>query len=326
MPRRFPTMCLYALTFAGFAALAVRLDAAAATFTVADADLPTPLVFVAYGDMRFTDPAETEATSPAARQALVAKIAAERPAAVFVNGDVPYHGIASDYAVYREETARWREDGLRIYPALGNHEFAACLQAVCLERWWTAYPELRDRRWYSVALGSRVLAVALDSTASLLPGSEQQAWLEREIAALDVRVRVVLIVIHHPPLADVQTVKLVDHNPRPNERALAAYLEGLAAHSAARFVVSAGHVHNYERLQHAGVTYLVSGGGGAHPYEIDRTTEDSYRGTDFPNYHYVRFELSAGKLAGEMIRLGDSSGARPHQWDIRDRFEVSLPP
>ena len=137
----------------------------------------------------------------------------------------------------RDLTSAW--DDLRIYPALGNHEFAACLQAVCLERWWTAYPELRDRRWYSVALGSRVLAVALDSTASLLPGSEQQAWLEREIAALDVRVRVVLIVIHHPPLADVQTVKLVDHNPRPNERALAAYLEGLAAHSAARFVVTA---------------------------------------------------------------------------------------
>ena len=41
--------------------------AAMATFRVADASLPTPLVFVAYGDTRFTDPAETKASNPAAR-------------------------------------------------------------------------------------------------------------------------------------------------------------------------------------------------------------------------------------------------------------------
>jgi len=48
------------------------------TFRVPDAALPTPLVMVAYGDMRFTDPSELAATSPAARQALVAKVAVAR--------------------------------------------------------------------------------------------------------------------------------------------------------------------------------------------------------------------------------------------------------
>jgi len=74
------------------------------------------------------------------------------------------------------------------------------------------------------------------------------------------------------------------------------------------------------------VTYLVSGGGGATPYDIDRPPEDLYRGTEFPNYHYVRFELRPGSLKGEMIRLEDYGSPNPKQWKIRDRFEISLPP
>ena len=306
--------------------LCACLSAGAATFSIAEADLQKPLVLIAYGDMRFTDPSETHASNPGARQALVAKVAAEQPAAVFINGDLPWHGATSDYNVYRAETRAWREQHLRIYPALGNHEFAGCAEPACLEHWWSTFPELSGRRWYSVALGDRVLGVVLDSDSSLMPGSEQSAWLQKEFAALAASVRFVLIVLHHPPLADIQTVKLVDHNPRPNEQALADNLGAIAAHTRARFVVSAGHIHNYERLERDGVVYLVSGGGGAAPYEIDRTPADLYQGTDFPNFHYVRFELRAQTLTAEMIRLGQSAAGHAATWEIRDRFELSLPP
>jgi len=300
--------------------------AVAATFRVADASLPTPLVFVTYGDTRFTDPAETTASNPAARLALVARVAHEEPAAIFVNGDLTWHGVPADYAEYRNETAVWRDEHLRIYPALGNHEFSGCEQPECLTLWWREFPELQGRRWYSVAIGSRVLAVALDSNASLLPGSEQRVWLENQMAALDPGVRLVFVVLHHPPLADVQTVKMQDHNPRPNEQALAGFLDVIAARSKARFIVSAGHIHNYERLERTGVIYLVSGGGGARPYEIDRTPADLYRGADFPNFHYVRFELGPHTVVGEMIRLRDSAAPAPGKWEVRDRFELTLPP
>jgi hypothetical protein len=90
--------------------------------------------------------------------------------------------------------------------------------------------------------------------------------------------------------------------------------------------VSAGHIHNYERLEKAGVTYLVSGGGGAHPADIDRTADDLYRDRRFPNYHYVRFELRRHRLVAEMIRLEDGDAAKPSRWKVRDRFEVSLLP
>jgi hypothetical protein len=68
------TICLAAASLAGCTrtpvALQPKQDAphrpgAAATFRVADASLPTPLVLVAYGDTRFTDPAETKASNPA---------------------------------------------------------------------------------------------------------------------------------------------------------------------------------------------------------------------------------------------------------------------
>lgn len=299
---------------------------AASTFQIPDSKLPDPLVVVAYGDTRFTASSETAASSPTARQALVAKIAAENPAAIFINGDLPFHGVAADYAVYRAETSAWRDEHLRIYPALGNHELSACFAPGCLDLWWHAFPDLAGLRWYSVALGSKLLGIALDSDSSLLPGSAQRVWLESQVSSLDAAVRVVLIVMHHPPVADVQTVKLVDHNPRPNEQALAAYLKEAAARSAARFVVSAGHIHNYERLAQDGITYLVSGGGGATPYEVDRTPADLYQSQDFPNYHYVRCELRARDFGCEMIRLQDYAARKPSHWQIKDRFEISLQP
>jgi hypothetical protein len=299
---------------------------AATTFSIPESGLPDPLVLIAYGDTRFTSAAETTASSPTARQALVARIAEENPAALFINGDLPWHGIAADYEVYRTETRAWRDKHLRVYPALGNHEFAACYEASCLERWWDTFPELHGRRWYSVALGKRVVGIAVDSDAPLLPRSEQRIWLESQVASFGPAVRVVLIVMHHPPVADVQTVKRVDHNPRANEESLAAYLQKAAAHSLVRFVISAGHIHNYERFAREGVTYLVSGGGGATPYDVDRTAADLYQSADFPNYHYVRFELRGNTLSGEMIRLEDFASLKPAQWKIRDRFEITLQP
>ncbi len=296
------------------------------TFRVPAAALPTPMVLIAYGDTRFTNPTETTASSPTARRALIAKVAAENPQAIFLNGDTPWHGTSADYEVYRSETQIWRERQLRVYPALGNHEFSKCDEAQCLEYWWSAFPELRGRRWYSVALGDKFLAIALDSDAPLLPGSEQRAWLERQLGTLSTRVQFVLIVMHHPPVADLQTTKEVDHNPRPNEQALVAYLDAIAPALHARIVVSAGHIHNYERKERGGVMYLVSGGGGAKPYEIDRTADDLYQGADFPNYHYVRIELDDGHLRAEMIRLADPASPAPPAWEVRDRFELSPRP
>ena len=213
------------------------------------------------------------AADPKARQWLVREIAAEKPAAVILNGDVPYTGsVANDYAVFRSETKPWRDAALHIFPSLGNHEFAGDAKQG-LDNWWAAFPELKNRRWYSAQLGSRIYLLALDTISSLLPGSDQARWLESQIDALPPSVDFVILTLHHPPVADIQTHIEVDHNPRPNEIALRDYLSKAAARSHARFLVSAGHIHNYERHTVDDVVYLVAGGGGARPYYVERTAD-----------------------------------------------------
>jgi hypothetical protein len=45
----------------------------------------------------------------------------------------------------------------------------------------------------------------------------------------------------------------------------------------AHIVVFSGHVHNYERHEHGGISYFVSGGGGAHAYPITRAADDPFQ-------------------------------------------------
>ena len=292
------------------------------TFVVGDSDLPKNLSIVVYGDMRFTDPANHTAADPDARRALVAKIAQVHPDALVLTGDVPYRGtFAADYEEYRLETKAWRDENLRVYPALGNHEFGGKGADDPLKDWWAAFPEMKDRRWYSVALGSRVYLMCLDSDADLTPGTPQRTWLEDQIAHLPKKVEFVFLAMHHPPVADLQTKEHVDHNPRPNEISLRDYLSKVAPQSHAQFIVMAGHIHNYERAEVDGVTYLVSGGGGAHPYEVERTTQDKYQATDFPNFHYLLFQLDGKQLKATMYRLALPIAATP-EWQNRDNFSI----
>jgi hypothetical protein len=278
---------------------------------------------IVYGDTRFTDPGNVTATSPLARAALIARIADERPDAVLISGDVPWHGgEQGDYDRFRIETEAWRSRRLRVIPALGNHEFSQCLPEACLENWWKAFPELRGKRWYDAEVTPSVRAIALDTMSPLTEGSEQLTWLNNVLTSLPPAVDFVIVTLHHPPVADIQTRLRLDHNPRPNEIALADYLKQASQSIRARLVVVAGHIHNYERFLEDEVVYLVSGGGGAVPYEVDRTPSDLYKGIDFPNYHYVKMTVAAGLLRGEMYRLDEPAAPMPH-FTRKDIFEVS---
>ena len=131
---------------------------------------------------------------------------------------------------------------------------------------------------------------------------------------------IVFFNLHHPPVSDYQEHGDASHNARPNEVALAAMLKRYQSRSSARFVVTAGHVHNYERFTQDGTIYLVSGGGGAKPRPIIRTTQDLYQSKEFPNYNYVKFVVDGNRLKATMIRLTDVNARMP-AWEQKDRFE-----
>jgi acid phosphatase type 7 len=282
------------------------------------ADLNAPLTFIAYGDTRFTQ--RDGVANATARRALVARMAIENPAAIFIGGDLVYEGSTSeDYETYKNETAAWSQAKIPIFPALGNHEFQGCDKDVspCLENWWgAAAPSgVRSFRWYSVTVGPKVLVLVLDSDSSLKPGSKQRSWFEQQITHTGSRVEFVLVVLHYPPVRDPIFPRGKD------EKEIARYLSKHTRSLHARIVVMGSHIHNYERFRRGDSTYLVSGGGGATPFPVLRLFGELSKLDTPVNFHYIRFRLENGTLRGTMVRF-DPNRPGETAWTESDRFDI----
>jgi len=288
-------------------------------FTVPVSAAGGRLTFVAYGDTRFSQ--HEGIANPIARRALVERIARENPAAILIGGDLVYEGSnPDDYRTYKNETTAWSERRIPVFPALGNHEFRGCTEqdaTACLENWWQALKPLplRPYRWYAVTIGPTLLALLLDSTSALRPGSEQRMWLEHEISDADPRINFIVIVMHYPPVRDPFYPSMKDE--QEVERLLTAQAPALRA----RVVVIGSHVHNYERYVRQGVVYVVSGGGGAKPVPAARMFGELSKLTTAVNFHYLRFTLEGERLTGTMVRF-DAEDHGDDPWTEPDHFEI----
>jgi acid phosphatase type 7 len=287
-------------------------------FQVPSAGAGKPLVFVAYGDTRFSK--REDIANPVARRALVARIASENPAAILIGGDLIYAGTSTDdYDTYKAETTAWASQKIPVFPALGNHEFRGCTTDnvnPCLENWWNTFGTLRPYRWYSVTLGRSLLVLMLDSDAALKEGSEQRAWFEQQLTHADPAIKFILVVLHYPPVRDPFYPTMLD------EKEVARYFSRHASALRAQVVVIGSHVHNYERYNRAGVTYLVSGGGGAKPVPAARLFGELSKLKTSVNYHYLRFVLEGDRLTGTMVRFDATVDNAGDPWSEPDRFEV----
>jgi Icc-related predicted phosphoesterase len=280
-----------------------------------------PFRFVAYGDTRFTDPKNTEAANPSARQALVQAIADAHPAFISIGGDIAYNGNdADDWKTWDKETAVWTEKKIPVYPALGNHDLHGD-EKVALANYFQRFPDLQNNRYYS-ARAANTLLLMLDSSLDEASGPQGE-WLVHKLDTLPADVDFVCLVLHHPPYTDSSDGDAGGgHSARHPEQALAQMLEERQPHTRARFVVIAGHVHNYERHQHNGVTYFVTGGGGARPYLIPRQPGDPLFGKAV-NYHYLLVEVDRGKMKVTMNRLELADGKAT--WTTPDSVEITTP-
>jgi Icc-related predicted phosphoesterase len=280
-----------------------------------------PFRFIAYGDTRFTDPKNTEAANPTVRQTLVQAIADAHPAFVSIGGDIAYNGNdADDWRTWDKETAVWSENKIPVYPALGNHDLHGDLK-VALANYSQRFPDLQNNRYYSVH-AANTLMLMLDSSLDETSGPQGE-WLVRKLETLPADVDFVCLVLHHPPYTDSsEQAAGGGHSARNPEQTLAQMLEQRQAHTRARFVVIAGHVHNYERHEHNGVTYFVTGGGAARPYMITRKPGDPLFGKDV-NYHYLLIEVDRGKMKVTMNRLELANGKA--NWSTPDSVEIAPP-
>jgi hypothetical protein len=289
-----------------------------ARFEVAGPAPGASMTFIVYGDTRFTQ--RPDVVNAPVRRALVARIASENPVAILIGGDLVYTGTnEDDYETYKTETRQWTDKHIPVFVALGNHEFRGCEDEVdrCLANWWNdaAPPGEKPFRWYSVSLGPAILALILDSDSPLKSGSAQRSWFERQIDSAGPQVKFILVVLHYPPVRDPFYPSVRD------EKEVARYLSKTAPSLHEKFVVVGSHEHNYERYARKGVTYLVSGGGGAKPVPAFRLFGELSKLKTAVNFHYLRFVLQGDTLRATMVRI-DAAGGGESAWTEPDRFEV----
>jgi len=270
-------------------------------------DVKAPFRFIAYGDTRFHDPRDANAANPLVRVALVQAIAGANPAFVCMTGDIVYNGNdADDWKMWDNETSIWRDKKITVYPSLGNHDLHGDPK-VALGNYFERFPALKDSRYYSVRAANTLLLV-LDSSLDETSGP-QGNWLTAKLDHVPADVDFVFLMLHHPPYTSSSDDKRFGggHSVRTPEQALAKLLEERQTHAAYRIVVFSGHVHNYERHEHGGVTYFVSGGGAAHAYPIDRAPSDPFQSKEV-NYHYLLVQVDQKQLTITMNRLDFSTG------------------
>ena len=270
-------------------------------------DLHTPFHFIAYGDTRFHDPKDTDAANPPVRVVLVEAIAAAQPAFICFTGDIVYNGDdANDWKIFDQETRVWSEKKIPVYPALGNHDLHG-REETALANYFERFPDLKNSRYYSVRAANTLILV-LDSSLEETSGP-QGAWLAEHLNHVPSGVDFVFLMDHHPPYTSSSDAQQFGggHSARSKEQGLAKMLEEHQAQARYRIVFFSGHVHNYERHEHGGITYFVSGGGAAHAYPIARAPDDPFQSKEI-NYHYLLVEVDRQQLKVTMNRLELTSG------------------
>jgi 3',5'-cyclic AMP phosphodiesterase CpdA len=173
---------------------------------------------------------------------------------------------------------------------------------IALGNYFQRFPNLKNSRYYSVK-SANTLMLVLDSSLDESSGSQGQ-WLVNKLDTIPADVDFVFLMFHHPPYTSSSDDKKYGggHSARSTEQQLAKMLETRQPHTRARFVVFSGHVHNYERHEHGGVTYFVSGGGAAHAYPIERAPDDPFQSKQI-NYHYLLVEVDHRQLKVTMNRV-----------------------
>jgi hypothetical protein len=231
-----------------------------------------PVTFIAYGDNR-TDPTA---------HAAVARAMLQVPSAFVVNtGDMVEDGSDADawQTFFGVEAALLRDRP--IFAAVGNHEILDDLAGTNFARYFGFPGAGGPSRLYGTQRFGLVRFFFLNGMHGWESGEERE-WLERALTSADAEPGLVwrIAVVHHGPWAS---------GPHgPNANLLDAGIPELLRTHHVDLVLS-GHDHIYERGSSEGLKYLVSGGGGAPLYRIDRLQPMSLKAE--AAYHFI--EISA---------------------------------
>lgn len=227
------------------------------------------------------------------RHAMVASRMYTEPNVDFVihSGDLVADGrVLEQWVPQHFEPARALMAKYPLYVCLGNHENDS-------PYYFTYFDLPGIERWYSFDVGP-VHFIALDSNVDYTPGSEQFQWLVNDLQAnRDKRWKVV--VSHHPAWTSGPHGRLgEDGRPRETPTRTAQDIFPALAKEYGIDLFVAGHDHTYERSSYENVPYIVSGGGGAPPYEkVDNAQEQNPHSVVFySKLNYCVLDADAERL------------------------------
>lgn len=260
--------------------------------------LTAKYTFVAYGDTR---------SDPAAHARVIREIIGLHPEFVLQSGDLVDNGRdPAQWAEFDRITRPLRDARIAYYPARGNHDRGTIYPRHVREPFDSG--DKATRLFYAFTRhGSRFLMV--DSEQSYAPGSRQYGWLARELARAQPLYANTFVMFHEGPYS------IGPHGPT---REAQEYLHPLFVRYKPR-AVFCGHDHLYYRTVRDGVTYVVTGGGGAPPYEPDNLqvaipgdvyvpdVDAAGRALDYKIYkpliyHAIRCEVDGPRVTLTVIR------------------------
>ncbi|MBS3091176.1 metallophosphoesterase [Candidatus Pacearchaeota archaeon] len=265
------------ILFSGLAALLVSACVSAQELKVA-----------VYGDNR-------EGTNIHSK--IISKINEYNPRDVFNTGDAVKYGRRHEWRAFNEAIFPIDDVDTDYHLAFGNHDKNKSLfgeQQGPLERFWHL-PE--KPTFYSFDRG-RTHFIILD-TNIISEGKKQEQWLEKDLKENNSK-DYIFVFMHHPPIGDDEHGKRDDKYTDLSIR----FAEVLRKyHPSAVFT---GHQHHYRKLDVNGVTYIITGGGGA-PLRV-RVPQEVDEGSTRTN-HYVLGKIDRNaqfRVLGLNDRLIDS--------------------
>jgi hypothetical protein len=249
----------------------------------------TTYTFVAYGDTR---------SFPDVHRTVVAEILRQHPDFVLETGDcVLDGGDKSEWDVFDSVIAPIRAAHIPYYPARGNHDLGQYYRREVQD------PTMSGNGFYYVFERHKNLFIAVDCFEDDDPGSDQYQWLEKCLQYGQTHDVNTFVFFHESPFS------VGPHGPNPESR---QYLHPLFVKYHPRCVFC-GHDHLYYRTVRDGVTYLVTGGGGAELYQPTHASlaipGDFYQSV----HHIIRLDVAGAHVTGTVLTPDDK---------VIDRFSL----
>ena len=284
MTTRFHCLCLTGLKPSMEYHYRVRSENGGKDYTFHTAVKPgEAFTFAVYGDSQPNDENHVN---------VLRQILKVRPLFILHTGDLVHHDEENDWHDYFRAICDETDVGetIPVYAVMGNHdgvehgEDALFLSYLVLP----LNHFLRSEGYYSFNIGDAHF-IALNSYLPYEPGSPQYEWLANDLRKSSAY-KWKFVFLHEPPYSTGK------HGSNISERRVLCPLFEKASVD----IVFAGHNHLYERTREInGVTYIVTGGGGAPLYDAEKMY---WIAASESSHHFCKVHISQNLCAVEMIR------------------------